>query len=94
MRQMRRVIGVLALVATLLAALGTAAHHHDEHSVVPVDCAACLAAHHAPAVLAPAVAVASPIERSIAVADEPHCAPVPACVHRAGGRAPPRLPLA
>ncbi|MCW5891337.1 MAG: hypothetical protein KIT14_12405 [bacterium] len=93
MRPMRRIIGALALVAVLLAIVGSVTHRHDDHGLVPVDCAACLAAHHAPAVLAPIVAIATPVERSIAVGDGPHHTPIVARVHRTGGRAPPRLPL-
>lgn len=90
---MRRLIGVFALMATLLAVFGTAAHQHDHDGVVPADCAVCVAAHHAPAALTRVVALATPIEQYVALVGGPQRATVVARVHRTGGRAPPRLPL-
>lgn len=93
LQRTRLLIGGLALAATLLAVVATALHHH-EHGLVPIDCATCVLAHHAPATVAPSATLVAPVEHVLPVADAPARPVGSSRVRRALGRAPPHLPLA
>jgi hypothetical protein len=83
-----RLVGGLFIVALLVASLVASAHTHRDLAT-PRSCATCLAAHHAPAVVMPAIAAQAVILAATAPPPSAHVAP--ARLHRSprAGRAPP-----
>lgn len=83
-----RLVGVLALLACLVAPLALAGHHHA--TLDPArDCGTCVVVHHVPAVGAAPVAFPLPVEsRPLTV---PALSPAGLAIERSAhpGRAPP-----
>jgi len=92
MRGMRqraiRLTGALLTVALLTVPVAASAHTHRDLRAAG-SCATCIAAHHSPAVVMPAVATAAPVV--VAVAPAPPSRVAPAHPYRSprAGRAPP-----
>src|SRR5882762_7841413 len=87
-RQAVRLAGALLMVALLVVPIVASAHTHRDLRAAR-SCATCVAAHHSPAVVTPADAVAAPIVPAIASPLPSRIAP--AYSHRSprAGRAPP-----
>jgi hypothetical protein len=92
MRSMRhraaRLVGALLMVALLIVPAIASAHTHRDLDAVR-SCATCVAAHHSPAIAAPAVGAAAAILAAVAPLVRSPVAP--AHPHRSprAGRAPP-----
>src|SRR5262249_14477766 len=96
MRGMRRravrVAGALLIAVALLLVPDLAAMHTHRDLAAAHACATCVAAHHAPAIVMPAVAALAPGVPAGAVPAPPHTVPVSPLRTAHLGRAPPSLP--
>ena len=89
-----RLVGALLMVGLLIVPIVASAHTHRDLAA-PRSCAACVAAHHSPAVAMPAIAATAVILAAAAPSQPSQLAP--ALPHRSprAGRAPPSpLPVA
>lgn len=88
MRGMRQRAGALLLVVLLLVPVAASAHRHGGLDTRR-SCAMCVAAHHSPAIVAPAIGAPASAPAAVASAPPPWIAP--ASQHRSprAGRAPP-----
>jgi len=88
MRGTRQRVGALLLVALLVVPVLASAHTHGALAASRT-CATCVAAHHSPATVTPALAASAPIAAVLAASPPPSI--VPACPQRSprAGRAPP-----
>lgn len=94
MRTLRRIgartAGIALLVVLLLVPLALRAHGHAGHTDAR-PCAVCVVAHHAPAIVAPAVAPAAVLHTRIALVASDLAPETRAARSAHSGRAPPRF---
>jgi hypothetical protein len=83
-----RLAGALLMVALLLVPVVASAHTHRDLRAAG-SCATCIAAHHSPAVVMPAVATAASIVVTVAPPLPSRVAPAHAYRSPRAGRAPP-----
>jgi len=92
MRGMRqpaiRLTGALLMVAVLTVPVAASAHTHRDLRAAG-SCATCIAAHHSPAVVMPAVATAAPVVIAVVPAPPSRVAPAHTFRSPRAGRAPP-----
>ncbi len=83
-----RLTGALLMVAVLTVPVAASAHTHRDLRAAG-SCATCIAAHHSPAVVMPAVATAAPVVIAVVPAPPSRVAPAHPFRSPRAGRAPP-----
>jgi hypothetical protein len=83
-----RLASVLLMVALLLVPLAASAHTHRDPQTAG-SCAVCVAAHHAPAIVAGAIVTAAAVLAACAPSPSPQVAPAHPQRSPRAGRAPP-----
>ena len=84
---------IALLIGLFLVPVLVHEHRHDTLGSSARPCAVCVAAHHSPALGAPAVAVSSPAIAVHSVRARPAAAPARGERPARTGRAPPRAPV-
>jgi hypothetical protein len=91
-RRAVRVAGALLITVALLLAPDLAATHTQRDLAAAHACAACVAAHHTPAIVMPAIAAPASAIPATDVPGPSHAVPVSPFRSARRGRAPPASP--